>query len=81
MKMAFLVICPGSFQYDGEREREAWIGGERERERERERETAEKVERRNTERNKTSEQREMQRRAFTELRKGHAAPFRAHYHS
>lgn len=22
MKMAFLVICPGSFQYDGERERQ-----------------------------------------------------------
>lgn len=53
MKMAFLVICPGSFQYDGERERESWTG--------RERETAEKVERKNRERSKTSEQRERQK--------------------
>lgn len=45
------------------------------------REAAEKVGRKNRERNKTSEQRERQRRALTELRKGHAAPFRAHYHS
>lgn len=42
MKMAFLVICPGSFQYDGEKERER--EGERDRERHElgERETAEK---------------------------------------
>lgn len=41
MKMAFLVICPGSFQYDGEREREVWTGGEWE--------AAEKVEWKNRE--------------------------------
>lgn len=29
MKMAFLVICPGSFQYDGERERQRFGLGRR----------------------------------------------------
>lgn len=43
MKMAFLVICPGSFQYNGERERERGMNwGERE--------TAERVERKNRDR-------------------------------
>lgn len=73
MKMAFSVICPGPFQYDEERERE--------RHRLCKREDAEKVARKSRERNKTSEHRERQRRAFIEFRKGHAAPFRAHYHS
>lgn len=48
MKMAFLVICPGSFQYDGERGREAWTGEKRE--------TAERVESGSRKKNKTSEQ-------------------------
>lgn len=70
-------------------ETEIWTVQERGRERGGE--AAEKVERkkkkikrereRQGERNKTSEHRESQRRAFIEFRKGHAAPFRAHYHS
>lgn len=89
MKMAFLVICPGSFQYNEEKGGGRDMDCARERERERGGEAAEKVERKKKnqererwgERNKTSEHRESQRRAFIEFRKGHAAPFRAHYHS
>lgn len=60
MKMAFLVICPGSFQYAGTEKKGA--GGS----------AVRRIQDVDSER---------ERGAFIDLRKGHAAPFRAHYHS
>lgn len=73
MKMAFLVICPGSFQYDGERETEVWTWEEKDCRGGAEEEGW-------GEENKTSQKR-TGRGAFLDLRKRRAAPLRAHYHS
>lgn len=67
MKMAFLVICPGSFQYDGERQRQKHGLGRRE--------AAEREEREDKEKKKTSEQRETDRKkSFRRVEKGTSCP-------